>query len=246
MNDKNNAFLNGSNLFGFLSKKTERLSSAVYLVTNFVPENEPLRLRLRECSLELLTKLLSLKSAPASAVPLSDNLLSLISEIVALLEVGHSSGYFSPMNHEVLSREYRSIGSIISERRHEIDTKKVSLPKEFFEVPLPLPEATKTQRQSSPLSLSSLQGSVYQGQNRAAKSDYPRPETQGQTTIRHSGRRETIITLLKKRPFVTVKDVSEVIGNCSEKTIQRELLLLVGQGVLKKEGERRWSKYSFA
>jgi hypothetical protein len=40
-----------------------------------------------------------------------------------------------------------------------------------------------------------------------------------------------------------VKDVSAVVKDCSEKTLQRELLALVAQGVLKKEGERRWSSY---
>jgi hypothetical protein len=41
-----------------------------------------------------------------------------------------------------------------------------------------------------------------------------------------------------------MKDFVKVIPECSEKTIQRELLDLVGKGVLKKEGERRWSTYS--
>jgi len=41
-----------------------------------------------------------------------------------------------------------------------------------------------------------------------------------------------------------VKDFAKVITDISEKTIQRELLDLVQRGVIKKEGERRWSRYS--
>jgi len=43
---------------------------------------------------------------------------------------------------------------------------------------------------------------------------------------------------------LSVKDFTRVIKDCSEKTIQRELLDLVEKGIVKKEGERRWSRYS--
>ena len=57
-------------------------------------------------------------------------------------------------------------------------------------------------------------------------------------------RRAVILGLLQKKDKINVKDVAQVIRDCSEKTIQRELAALVAQGVLKREGERRWSTYS--
>ncbi len=59
-------------------------------------------------------------------------------------------------------------------------------------------------------------------------------------------RRATILALLQRKDRLTIKDVSSVIKDCSEKTIQRELLALVAQGVLVKDGERRWSTYRLA
>jgi DNA-binding transcriptional ArsR family regulator len=59
-------------------------------------------------------------------------------------------------------------------------------------------------------------------------------------------RRATILALLQRKDRVGVKDVANVIRDVSEKTIQRELLALVRQGVLVKEGERRWSTYRMA
>ncbi len=53
-----------------------------------------------------------------------------------------------------------------------------------------------------------------------------------------------ILTLLRARSNLSIKDFASVIPECSEKTIQRELLELVDKGVVKKEGERRWSTYS--
>lgn len=64
--------------------------------------------------------------------------------------------------------------------------------------------------------------------------------------IRHNNRRNTILELLQDKSFVTVKDVIDAIEGCSSKTLQRELLSLVNEGILIKKGERRWSTYSLA
>jgi DeoR/GlpR family transcriptional regulator of sugar metabolism len=57
-------------------------------------------------------------------------------------------------------------------------------------------------------------------------------------------RQEQITNILKGQSNLTIKDFSKVIKDCSEKTIQRELIELVDKGVIKKAGERRWSRYS--
>lgn len=59
-------------------------------------------------------------------------------------------------------------------------------------------------------------------------------------------RRAVILTVLQKKDRITIKDITTVIRDVSDKTIQRELLGLVAQGVLVKEGERRWSTYRLA
>jgi len=59
-----------------------------------------------------------------------------------------------------------------------------------------------------------------------------------------TNRKDNIIKLFKKGEDLMIKDISHKISDCSEKTIQRELIALVAAGVLKKKGERRWSRYS--
>lgn len=59
-----------------------------------------------------------------------------------------------------------------------------------------------------------------------------------------SARQSLIIKEIKSVGQLTIRDLVGKIEGCSEKTIQRELLGLVETGVLKKEGERRWSRYS--
>lgn len=55
-----------------------------------------------------------------------------------------------------------------------------------------------------------------------------------------------IKTVLEAKPDSTIKDIAEVITDVSEKTIQRELNSLIEKGQVRREGERRWSKYSLS
>ena len=59
-------------------------------------------------------------------------------------------------------------------------------------------------------------------------------------------RRSKILLIIKQKKEVTIKDISSSIKDCSEKTIQRELNSLLSEKVIKKTGERRWSKYLLA
>jgi len=63
-------------------------------------------------------------------------------------------------------------------------------------------------------------------------------------SIGYSERQNIILKEIKDKGQLTIRDLIGKIEGCSEKTIQRELLALVDRGVLQKEGERRWSRYS--
>ncbi len=86
----------------------------------------------------------------------------------------------------------------------------------------------------------------------------PRPQRQRAVTRREQGeggpidgahvtapsRRDRILGIIREKGQVTIKDVSTAITDVSEKTIQRELISLISDGTIQKEGERRWSKYT--
>lgn len=61
-----------------------------------------------------------------------------------------------------------------------------------------------------------------------------------------SDREGHILAVVKEKGTVGIKVISQVVKGCSEKTLQRSLLALVGRGTLIKEGERRWSVYRLA
>jgi hypothetical protein len=59
-------------------------------------------------------------------------------------------------------------------------------------------------------------------------------------------RQTLILSTIRSKGESSIKDLTDVIKGCSEKTIQRELISLVGSGDLFKTGERRWSRYTIA
>ncbi len=65
---------------------------------------------------------------------------------------------------------------------------------------------------------------------------------QGQNK-RQSDRMSLILDLVQKRKSLSIKEIASVIRDCSEKTIQRELNILIERGLIRREGERRWSLY---
>ncbi len=113
--------------------------------------------------------------------------------------------------------------------------------------PMPAPAAPKPAQHEAPKmsfdSVASMRQAfdAMNGNGASARpSSAERPVSGGQM----SDRQQIILKELRNKGQLTVKDLAEKIKGCSEKTIQRELLSLVGSGVLKKEGERRWSRYS--
>jgi predicted HTH transcriptional regulator len=59
-------------------------------------------------------------------------------------------------------------------------------------------------------------------------------------------RQQTIMTFIDDRKAASIKDISALFTDVSEKTIQRELSSLVASGKISKRGSKRWSVYMAA
>ena len=59
-------------------------------------------------------------------------------------------------------------------------------------------------------------------------------------------RQKVIKDILAAHGQATIKDIADRMPEYSEKTLQRELVSMVTQGEVVKEGERRWSRYRLA
>jgi len=88
-------------------------------------------------------------------------------------------------------------------------------------------------------------------QNTTRYADIKKQEKNNETKTSHTSKKNTkinrqnkILTIIKDKVSVGIKDIANEITECSEKTIQRELIAMLEDDLIVKEGERRWSMYS--
>lgn len=239
-------------------QKPEKIASAIYLLTSFWNDLEPSKWKLRTLASDLAAISVSLMSQmfkEREAARLE--IRSIILEANALLSVAKNAGLVSEQNFEVMSRELRSF---IENLGFPVGIQEVGgapvLSENFFGSPekeLKSPEPTKeivekdkTQEENLSYNNSPRRELLPRDteEPREAK-DKPLREY-GAVSVKKNSRQSVIIGLLKRKKEIMIKDVSALISGCSEKTIQRELLAMVQAGILKKTGEKRWSRYSLA
>lgn len=214
--------------FTYVCKKTEKLTSALHLITDVIDKEEPVCRLLRDSGLSVLSDIILLGTRSENNT--GDRIKTNIVKTVSFLGVAYRSGFISEANHVLLESEYIDLGIFID--THTFSGSAASVSKELLDVPYPkqLPVEKKFTQNLSHGQSKRQNGLVVKKPN----------------GVRHSERRDTIIGLFDKKDKISVKDVSKEITDCSEKTLQRELISLVEEGVLKKEGERRWSVYFLA
>ncbi|MEK7148242.1 MAG: hypothetical protein AAB758_03000, partial [Patescibacteria group bacterium] len=161
----------------------------------------------------------------------------LIQELTSFLNIAQSSGLVSEINSNILMGELSKFGK---ELENPLSTMFLEEPNRL-EMNLPDPkkeEIIKDKRleiENKPIKREFL----------ADNPNKPLREF-GAVSVKKNSRQSVIIGLLKRKKEIMIKDVSPLISGCSEKTIQRELLAMVSGGILRKIGEKRWSKYSLA
>jgi len=242
--------------FAYVYKKTEKLVTAIYMITNFIKDNEPLKWKIRETALSLME--LNLEWGIVSLSErreLIKEYQTVALEIVSLTGVAHHSGLISEMNYGVIAREFNAVVSTIDkEENRKANEQTVILDPGFFDTRESEPQKTETMtiERALPAKGQQLRTSLPQPQTSKTerKPEYlplkDIQEKKAKSEDSKDGRQAIIIKLLSKKSGLGIKDFVESIKGVSEKTIQRELLSMVASGVLKKEGERRWSTYSLA
>lgn len=240
------SFFDVNDDFVLAYKKTEKLASAVYMVTGLFSENEPIKWTLRKKVGELLSFILTYKDTPeAGRVDFLYITKTKSLELVSLLEISLRGGLMSQMNFSILKQEFLNLITILNNAiPTSNDFPSDGISKTFFDVgennPAMLRDGNNADRFYKTTGLGT-------GSQRVSLSDL-RDKTAGANTdnFKKSNRQNVILALLKKKKELTIKDIALVIKDCSEKTIQRELNSFISLGVLKRSGVRRWSKYSLA
>lgn len=199
--------LNQDEQTNFVLLKLQKLSSALYVITNFIHDSDPIKWKLRDMAL-LITSHIN------SGQLLLGQLIKPIEEIVSLIDIARLNHGVSQMNFDILKQEYLAVKSKINPQYG-----------------LNLENQTGTGDSSNRENVDRF--SRLKEPNKSAI--LPKP------LLNH--RRDNILKLVRQQGPISIKDIVGTVSGVSGKTVQRELAELVRLGLLRKEGERRWSRY---
>ncbi len=241
--------------------KTDKLISALYMVTDIMDKDEPIRLKLRTLGNNIVSDMHSNLS----------NVGIKISEVMSFLDIAFSVGMISEMNSSILKKEFTELRQSLTEYYASKSFGGQATLSEFLLSPsisTVNPSTSIGVQKGSTLmyALKGLEGKTLkdtQMSNRTFTHMGGPIPVSDRKNMHHSNesfdllkktRREDIIKIIRlnlngpsAQAGSTITDIKNSaqgsIISCGEKTLQRELVSMVKDGVLKKTGEKRWSRY---
>jgi len=246
INWKSLGFFSAEDYLIYIFKKTEKITSALYLVSGLLKDEEPIKWELRDRGIDLLSSSFSASnSLPGDKNAVIQSLFTAALETLSLLNVAKISNLISDMNHRLLVHEIDNIVALLRDRLAEsAESAGYILSESFFKTP----DLFSTGFRLGNKSNNSGGDMIFKRQANSGSVGLDGKTGHGSVSTdvqaKKTQRQDAILAVLATQSNLTIKDFSKVIKDCSEKTIQRELIELVDKGVVKKEGERRWSRYS--
>lgn len=250
-------------------KKINKLITALYMVTDIMDKEEPLRNKLRTLGLSIISDI--------SSVPYSAS--GKVSDTMSFLDISRTIGIISEMNYSILKREFALLDQSIGEYTGNVQNLNggINLTELFKEEMQNLEEGSAEQLNFSkghynpighqvPTRIGVQKGStLLKALSDKKLFSFPRAlnlSNKNTSDLNKNNfdlikkqRRFEIINMIKNSGGnATITDIknaaqktpahAESLVSCSEKTLQRELVSMIQDGVLYKLGEKRWSKYS--
>lgn len=245
--------LNSRHIYEFANKKTEKLVTAMYMVTDCMDTDDALKAKLRELGVELLSDMYKLSNlSPQDKHSHISSSIAHVDEILSFVEIAYTIGFISEMNTAILKKEFMLlIGELESHQKKDkhftftLDEQMFSLPvlegkNEEINNNFASQNSIKDKRTN--LNKMSFIKSEFTPSSSLSLHQTPQSKQHPYSVSDKKDRTDRILALLKGKD-VSIKDISNSFTDCSEKTIQRELNVLVAKGQIKKTGSKRWSRY---
>lgn len=233
----------------YLYKKAERLAKAIHLIGPAFISSVPLKDRLDRIAIGLVD---------AAVLPLTASRAALAQELLALssiLGIARTGGMLSSMNADLIIHE----AHVLLAEAAGYEEPRLALD----EVPSLASLAKSAHMQNAEIREGARLRSLARVTYDEALDSEEAPESKGQVKghIKDTGaaqpvrssnggemssRRESIMAVLRSKGPSYIKDISLVVRDVSEKTIQRELSSLVAEGLVTRKGDRRWTTYELA
>lgn len=227
--------LSDNSIYDLANKKTEKLVTALYMVTDCMDTDDALKGKLRVLGVDLLSDMYTLRTlSPMDKHVHISSSITHIYEILSFIEIANTIGFVSDMNTLILRNEFEALREKLKSYQSNDQHFTFTLNEKMFDIQSE--EDIKDKR--TPINSMSFM---------SAKSPIgmiKRTPSSATTVNEREDRTTKIVALVKEKKEISIKDISLSFTGCSEKTIQRDLNALVQKGELKKTGSKRWSRYS--
>lgn len=239
--------------YEYICKKAERISSAIYLITEHIKDTDPLKSLARNKAMAIIFSASSFNYTSFTEGDLAlSKIKAILWETKSIAGVAYNVGLISEANYLILSQGIRDLLMEVNNFYYGKSENHVS--EDFFSVPKTVNLISKPEpsnRMASPDFITEQKTKSYKRQNLtqgttgsnqqrdSIKDNKIHPSSSDKKKVR----RDSVISVLNKNQGIDIKGFSLAISDCSEKTIQRELTLMLNEGLIRKEGERRWSRY---
>ena len=231
-----------------MPRPSEKIAAAAYLISSLVKDDGQLSMSLRKTALDLIDQILDIDHL-GEGVGI-DKIKKATEKISSLLFILVMMNLLPEETFKLMKNQ---IGLLVSKVR-DVNTSLVtkSFGSEFDEMMDMNRSGGNTDEKQKYISGRELikdvkkTGRLIESKKKISLGDAEKSQkSHSYSHINTIGeRKELIISILKNGGDMTISDFKSEITDCSEKTIQRELSALIAMGIVKKEGERRWTKYS--
>src|SRR3989344_1030703 len=242
--------------------KTNKLLIALYIVTDVIDINEPLRNKLIILCADILSYIYSRFSARPAHI---NSVIGKINELLSFLGVTEALNLISGMNSRILQKEFielrqslqalnsdLELTELFEEQKEDISNINLKNPKEHS---IGHAQLTRIGVQRGNTLMKALSDKI------SLLSDNKfNATTTNSFDLLKKQRRDEIIRIIKDNSSnypngLTITDIKnsaknlaqkldiKALSSCGEKTLQRELSSMIKDNVLNKTGSKRWSRY---
>lgn len=270
-----------------LAERSQKIVTALYMVTDFLDSNDALRSLLRTSSTESMKDLFSLTHAQKmNRVETLSRVHTAWFAVISYLEVAFRNGFISDMNFGVIKGEIEKLRSDIDvqikkslpydrKENNTLSVREFSFSDSFFRTSQSSNGAKKSfesQTEKKEIIKDTVESETevvkdideeqpvfvakpspkkafddaVEKKRQAVKPLRKKVIREPKTNEAKEERKENILKILKQKRDASINDISALFKDISSKTIQRDLSDLIDEGLIVKEGSRRWSKYNLS
>ncbi len=232
------------------AQKLGKVAAAVHLVADIIENDRSLVISLHEQSLAVVRSGYEIIGKQNMRSELLTNIIMKIDELTALVDIGSIARSISRMNADIITGELTKVREVLLDVILTLKKTEQSFVLSQYAVNHPVIQTEIVGDALFETTLREYQSKRHQNDIKTTliaqndnQNDIEKIKTTSATDVPRFGRQKDILNLIKSSNTTTLALLRMKIPDCSEKTLQRELATLIDMGLIRKEGNKRWTTY---